>query len=75
MAAADSASEYFLPLERLLIPESNDGALNPTNFRDLNGGDVGGLPRLSVSRELLLDLPLPLMNIAAGGVRRERGVE
>lgn len=74
MAAADSASEYFLPRERLLIPESN-GALNPTNFRDLNGGDVGGLPRLSVSRELLLDLPLPLMNIAAGGVRRERGVE
>lgn len=74
MAAADSASEYFLPRERLLIPESN-GALNPTKFRDLNGGDVGGLPRLSVSRELLLDLPLPLMNIAAGGVRRERGVE
>ena len=44
---------------------------------DRKGGEPGGLPRLSASRDLDLDLALfaGLICIAMGGLRSRRGVE
>ena len=72
--AIDSASEYFLGREDLLVLLSLGEDGNPPFF-ERNKGELGVLPKLSASRDLDLDLVLlDLMCIAAGGLR-SRGVE
>mmetsp|Transcript_36645 Transcript_36645/g.80168 ORF Transcript_36645/g.80168 Transcript_36645/m.80168 type:complete len:84 (+) Transcript_36645:3056-3307(+) len=56
-----------------MLPSMGEDGTSP--FFERNRGELRGLPKLSVSRDLDRDLKLPdLMCIAAGGLR-SRGVE